>query len=180
MLQKEDNYFSYQDNRNTGTRDTGEEGGLHDTYSAYNTVGETTIGCNSGNLTRRGSPLFDASPTLPPTAVLPPMSHDSPRSPQNPLSRTSSASAPAMVCNVDLSQSASSARTEWNGSDPLTEAGEWSVGESNHKESRDSREGQEGGKPPDPGPLGGPSVSSEGPGPPPLPDPKSTKAVTSL
>jgi hypothetical protein len=85
-----------------------------------------------------------------------------------------------MVCNVDLNQSASSETLDWNGSGPLIEAGESMVGESNHEESRETREGQEGGKPPDPNPLGGPSFSSEGPGPPPLLDPKSTKAVTSL
>jgi hypothetical protein len=81
LLQKNDNYFSYQDNRNTETRDTGEGDDLHDTDSAYNTEGEMIKGCNSGNPTRRGSPRSDASPTPLPTAASPPMSHDSPLSP---------------------------------------------------------------------------------------------------
>jgi hypothetical protein len=180
LLQKTDNYFSYQHNHNTGTKGTDEEDDQHGTDSSYNTVGEMTRGCNSDNLTRCDSPLSGASPIPPPTAAPPPMSHDSPLSPRSPLSRTSSTSAPAMVCNVDRNQSASSEMTDWNGSGPLIEAGESMVGESNQEERRDSREGQEEGKPPDPGPLGGPSFSSEGPGPPPPSDPKSTKAVTSL
>jgi hypothetical protein len=180
LLQKTDNYFSYQHNRNTETKDTDGEDGLHGTDSSYNTVGAMTRGCNSGNPVRRDSPLSDASPTPLPTAASPPMSHESPLSPRSLLSLTSSTSEPAMACNVDLNQSASFETLDWNGSGPLIEEGESMVGESNHEEWRDSREGQEGGRPPDPNPPEGPSVSSEGPGPPRPSDPKSTKAVTSL
>jgi hypothetical protein len=180
LLQKTDNYFSYQHNRNTETKGTDEGDGLHGTDSSYNTVGAMTRGCNSGNPARRDSPLSDASLTPLPTAASPPMSHESPLSPRSPLSRTSSTSEPAMACNVDLNQSASFETLDWNGSGPLIEAGESMVGESNHEEWRDSREGQEEGRPPDPNPPEGPSVSSEGPGPPRPSDPKSTKAVTSL
>jgi hypothetical protein len=119
LLQKTDNYFSYQHNRNTGTEGTDVEDDLHGIDSSYNTVGAMTRGCNSGNPARRDSPLSDASLTPLPTAASPPMSHGSSLSPRSPLSRTSSTSEPAMACNVALNQSASFATLDWNGSGPL-------------------------------------------------------------
>ena len=155
--------------------DTHEESAMGDAYSVYSTLLGTGSDRSSGNPEHYDTPISDASPT--------PLSRSSRlEAPQIPLlidgSRLSKPCEDVglgRVCSADLSQSSSASENGPGESDPCTEEGVATRGESRLEDWRDWREGQGEGGDLDLGPLGGSVAPPDDPDPSSLPPPNDRK-----
>ena len=159
----------------TVSLDTHGESATDDAYSAYSTLPGTGTDHSSGNPEHYDTPICNASPT--------PLSRSSKlEAPQTPLlidgSRLSKPGEDVglgRACSTDPSQSSPASENGPGESDPRTEEGVATRGESRSEDWRDWREGQGEGGDPGPDPLRGSSVPPGDPDPSSLPPPNDRK-----
>ena len=152
---------------------------MDDAYSADSILPGTGSDHSSDNPEHYDTPISNASLTL--------LSKSSkPEAPQTPLlidgsrlSKPSEGVGLGRACSADPSQSSSASENGPGESDPRTEEGVATRGESRSEDWRDWREGQGEGEDLGPGPLGGSFVPPGDPGPSSLPPPNDRKEETS-
>ena len=126
-------------------------------YSDCSTLPGTGLDRSSGNPEHHDTPIYDASPTPPSEPPKREAPHTPLPIPGSRISMPSSDVGLGRACNAALSQSPSSCVNVPGESDRCTEGGVATRGESSWLDRRDSREGQEEGEDPDPGPDEGSS-----------------------
>ena len=158
--------------------DTHGESEMDDAYSVYNTLLGAESSRSSGNPENYGTPIYNASPTLPSVSPMPASPHMPLLIPGSWILEPSSDVGLRRACNTALSQSPSLSVNGPGELDLHTEVGVATRGELSWLERKDSREGQEEGEDPGPGLGGDSSGPSDNLGPSPLPPPNDRKEVT--